>query len=268
MADVLSQLRQWSGSASSNKPADTDVIGSGLADNIRTVQSVIRTYLASQSATVVPSAGVADLSTATGHWVPVSGNSTITGFGTEAAGIEYVVNFTGTPPLIHNSTSFILPGSATVVPDAGAVCVAESLGSGNWKLWGFSRASGAPANMSQITNSISVDVNLNNTGSFFDGPSIAQGTSGTWFVSGKVTVTDSSSAALIAKLWDGTTVVDAGAFQVAGNGFATITLSGIISSPAANLKISVKDSSNTTGKIVANQSGTSKDSTISAIRIA
>lgn len=151
MADIFSTLRAWSGTDSANKPQDSDVIGSGLGPNLRAIQAVIKNYLAGQSSTVSPSAGVADLTTATGHWVPISGNSTITGFGTEAAGIEYIVTFTGTPPLIHNSTSFILPGAATVQAAAGDACVAESLGSGNWKIWGYSKANGTPIVGSSFT---------------------------------------------------------------------------------------------------------------------
>jgi hypothetical protein len=47
-----------------------------------------------------------------------------------------------------------------------------------------------------------------------------------------------------------------------------MTLSGVISSPAGNLRISVKDTSAVTGKILANNTGLSKDSTITAFRIA
>ncbi len=124
--------------------------------------------------------------------------------------------------------------------------------------------------MSPITNSLGSDVALNNTANYFDGPSIAQGTSGTWLVNGTVTLTDTAGAAtFVAKLWDGTTVIDSGAFTTAGaNNNGSIALSGYLATPAANLRISVRDSTSTSGKIQFNQSGNSKDSTISAIRIA
>lgn len=128
---------------------------------------------------------------------------------------------------------------------------------------------GMPA-ATQITNSLGADVNLNNTANYFDGPSVAQGTSGTWFVSGTVTVYDTAGVAqFAAKLWDGTTVIaSAYVYQDNTNGWRTISLSGYLSAPAGNLRISVKDLSSTSGKILFNQSGNSKDSTISAIRIA
>lgn len=121
-----------------------------------------------------------------------------------------------------------------------------------------------------LTNSLSGDVALNNTANYFDGPSVAQGTVGTWFVSGTVSVTDTAGAAgFSAKLWDGTTLISSASTASAGVSFAlSISLSGTISSPAANIRISVKDTSSTSGKILFNNSGNSKDSTITVVRIA
>jgi hypothetical protein len=122
----------------------------------------------------------------------------------------------------------------------------------------------------QLTASLGADVALNNTANYFDGPSIAQGSTGTWYVSGTVTVTDTGgSATFHVKLWDGTTIIASAATTInAATLFNTITLSGYLASPAGNLRISVKDNSNTTGKVLFNQTGNSKDSTISAYRIA
>lgn len=121
-----------------------------------------------------------------------------------------------------------------------------------------------------IHNSLGADVLCNNTSNYFDGPSIAQGTSGTWWVSGSVTLLDTAAtSAFRVKLWDGTTVIDSTQIQGQGANIpTTVHLSGYIVSPAANLKISASDLSATTGKIVFNSSGNSKDSTISAYRIA
>jgi len=125
-------------------------------------------------------------------------------------------------------------------------------------------------NFTPITASLSGDVALNNTANYFDGPSVAQGTSGTWFVSGTVTFTDTLSAVRFnAKLWDGTTVIASASLTTGAASFAgSISLSGYISAPAGNLKISVRDPGSTSGTIYFNISGNSKDSTITAIRIA
>lgn len=120
-----------------------------------------------------------------------------------------------------------------------------------------------------LRNSLGADVALNNTANYFDGPSVAQGTSGTWFASGNVTLTDPVTGAFMyCKLWDGTTVIDSGSVHLTVAQTRVVSLSGFIASPAGNLRISCRDISATTGKILFNDTGNSKDSTITAIRIA
>lgn len=123
---------------------------------------------------------------------------------------------------------------------------------------------------STLTNSLSVDVALNNTANFFDGPSVAQGTSGTWLATGSVTVNDTAGAATLqAKLWDGTSVIASGRALTAGaNNSLILSLSGVLASPAGNLRISVRDASSTSGVISANITGSGMDSTLTVLRIA
>jgi len=119
--------------------------------------------------------------------------------------------------------------------------------------------------LSGITASLGADVNLTNTSNYFDGPSITQGTTGTWLVSGTVTVLNpGGNLQLYAKLWDGTTVIASAATTEIGgaqNG-VSISLSGMIASPAGNLRISVRDLTSTSGVMKYNVTGNSKDSTI------
>lgn len=119
------------------------------------------------------------------------------------------------------------------------------------------------------SNSLVGDVALNNTSNYFDGPSTAQGTSGTFFAVGTVTLLDTAgNAAMFCKLWDGTTVIASGALNTQGaSGVNAMALSGVLASPAANIRISCRDSTATTGKITFNTSGNSKDSTLTAYRI-
>lgn len=118
------------------------------------------------------------------------------------------------------------------------------------------------------TNSLGADVNLNNVSTFFDGPSMAQGTSGTWWASGTVTLLDTALATMVCKLWDGTNAPVATAVATGqANIRVTISLSGVVANPAGNIRISCQDGTNTTGKIIFNASGLSKDSTISGYRI-
>ena len=124
--------------------------------------------------------------------------------------------------------------------------------------------------LTSLTNSLAGAVALNNTANYFDGPSVPQGTTGTWLASGTVTITDTAGIATIdAKLWDGTTVIASARVATGGAAFrATIALSGFLASPAGNLKISVRDTTTVNGFITANDTGNAKDSTITAVRIA
>jgi len=120
------------------------------------------------------------------------------------------------------------------------------------------------------TNSLGADVNLTNTASYFDGPSVAQGTSGKWFASGTVYMNDTATGSGIfyAKLWDGTPVIASGYVVAnAGSQVVGISLSGYIDTPAGNIRISVRDTSTTSGKILYNTTGNSKDCTLTAFRI-
>lgn len=123
--------------------------------------------------------------------------------------------------------------------------------------------------MTSISNSLGADVNMNVTANYFAGPSTAQGTTGTWYASGNVTFNDTAGAATVyCKLWDGTTVIDSDAVNTPGiNAFGSMHLSGVLASPAANIQIGCRDITSTSGVIKFNQTGNSKDSTLTVIRI-
>lgn len=126
-------------------------------------------------------------------------------------------------------------------------------------------------NPSPIANAVTGSpVALNNIALFFDGPSVAQGKTGVWFVSGAVTVWDTAAAARInVQLWDGTTVIASGRAELTGaNLAATVSLSGYLAAPAGNLRISAQDATNTTGQILNDIGSGNNASSISAFRIA
>ena len=83
----------------------------------------------------IASATTTDLGSATAHVVKVTGNTSITSFGSSAQLVApiYVVRFTGTATL-NNTTSLILPQGTNVVTQAGDSLIAEYLGSGFWKV--------------------------------------------------------------------------------------------------------------------------------------
>lgn len=106
----------------------------------------------------IASATTTDLSTVTGDCPDITGTTTITGFGTVAAGVTRKVRFTGALTLTHNGTSLILPGSANITTAANDTAEFESLGSGNWVCLWYKRASGKPIAVafSDVTGSVSV----------------------------------------------------------------------------------------------------------------
>jgi hypothetical protein len=123
--------------------------------------------------------------------------------------------------------------------------------------------------LTTANNALNADVLLNNTATFFDGPSMAQGTSGTWDVKANILLTDAGAGGFFqCKLWDGTSVIAATNVPVSAGSSAGVSLSGILANPAGNIRISVKPGSTTTGKILFNNTGTSKDATIYGSRIA
>lgn len=133
----------------------------------------------------------------------------------------------------------------------------------------YEQVSALLSSMSAAANSLAADVDLSNTGTFFDGPSVAQGTSGTWFASGTVTLLDTAGAAeFFVRLWDGTTTIASGYTKSTGaSAGVTMSLSGFLASPVANLRMSVRDITSTSGKIKYNSTGLTLDSTITVLRI-
>ena len=186
----------------------------------------------------------------------------------QIAGLSTTV---GTVTLVNTGSGltggpFTAIGTISLLSSVGTV---QSVGSGVGLTGGPITTTGSLAvSLTTLANSLSSDVALTNTSSYFDGPSVAQGSSGVWFASGTVTFTDTATARIRAKLWDGTTIADSAESRVdtaAGN--FCMSLSGILTNPSSNIKISVQDNSNTTGKILANATGSAKDSTITVMRI-
>lgn len=99
----------------------------------------------STKGTDIASAGTTNLAAATGVFVHITGTTTITAFGSAAAGVERDLVFDGILTLTHNSTSLILPGGANIATAAGDTATAISEGSGNWRVVSYNRAIPFPA---------------------------------------------------------------------------------------------------------------------------
>jgi hypothetical protein len=91
--------------------------------------------------------GTVDLGSVVSHNVLVSGSTTnITSFGVTASLAEpiYYIQMATAHTLVHNATSLILPGGSNIVTQANDSFFAHYLGSGNWRVRNYSRASVAP----------------------------------------------------------------------------------------------------------------------------
>lgn len=140
------------GTTANDGTGDTLRVGGGkINDNFTELYS----FGGGANSTDIASAATTDLSTATGDYVKVTGTTTITSFGTVAAGAERIVRFAGALTLTHNATSLILPTGANITTAANDVARFRSLGSGNWICIGYMRANGqALAAGSAATESI------------------------------------------------------------------------------------------------------------------
>lgn len=104
-----------------------------IAGGVGSVASATTTDLCATGGVLTPNAGVT-----------VSGNATINGLGSTCLGgaVKLVV-FSGTPTLVHNATSFILPnGGFNISVSPGDSMVAVALGAGNWRVVSYQQASG------------------------------------------------------------------------------------------------------------------------------
>ena len=133
MADVAADLKTWSATASSNSPSGSTAVGTGLDDNLREIQKVIRQDLAN-APTDTASASTTDLGAVASNYVRITGTTTITSFGTVSSGIWKFIRFAGALTLTHNASSLILPGGANITTVAGDCALAVSEGSGNWRV--------------------------------------------------------------------------------------------------------------------------------------
>lgn len=90
----------------------------------------------------VASAATTDLAATPSECIRVTGTTTITALGTAPSGIRKTLRFADALTLTHNGTSLILTTAANILTAANDVAEFISLGSGNWLMTRYVRASG------------------------------------------------------------------------------------------------------------------------------
>lgn len=101
-------------------------------DYLRAAFQIIRGDLATKGADIA-SASTTDLGAIQGLLHDITGTTTITSFGTVAAGIWKMVKYEGALTITHNATSLILLGAENRTTADGDTQILISEGSGNWR---------------------------------------------------------------------------------------------------------------------------------------
>jgi len=128
-ANISNDIGTWSVTSASNQPDSGDT--ADIQSDLQAIQSAVKKIRAIGAD--IASASTVNLAAATGDFVTVTGTTTITAFGTVAAGLRYIIRFSGSLTVTHNGTSLILPSGVSTVVRANDVMIMESLGSGNWR---------------------------------------------------------------------------------------------------------------------------------------
>ncbi len=261
-------VQVWSGTAASNATVDSNInfaegqAPSSLNDSCRAMMASVAVWRDDNIGQLTSSGTTSALTLATNQVATAltSGYTVAFTFGTGvAAGATLAVDGLAAKPLQ------LYPGNNLLGNEFGvgtnSKWIYSSTGTGQW-IWA------CPPAFTTLTNALAADVTLTTT-SFFDGPVVSQGSSGTWLANGQVTVVAGSAAlTIIAKLWDGTSAIASGGVSVGANAAAVIPLSGIITSPAGNLRISTSQPTGASFKIKANFTGIGNtDSVLTAMRI-
>lgn len=253
----------------------------GVVGNLATVNNGVL---------VTSAAGVPSIATAlpSGITIPgmIASNATLSGTPTmpglssgscvNGIGLDSSNNVVKT---VCNSVASSIEVGTTSVTNAGGsdyLLTSGTVGGGTGTLANVSQGYGNSINggalnvgLTSVTNSLGADVAMNNTANYFTGPTVAQGTTGTWLAMGSVSVVDTSgSAEIYCKLWDGTTVISSGRTTTpATTSYSVVALSGYISNPVGDIRISCRDTTSTSGVIAFDGSSNSKDATLTAVRI-
>lgn len=109
------------------------------------------------------------------------------------------------------------------------------------------------------------------TGTYVDILNFAQGTTGVFLAMVNfVLVSTSGTSIPFYKLWDGTTVIASGGINMntlGANARVNVTLSGLITNPAANIKLSVNENNAGATVVKSSSSGSGKDTVLTVVRI-
>ncbi len=265
-------VQVWSQSPASNATADSNInwaegqAPSSVNDSARALMASVAKWRDDNTGTLVTS-GSSSALTVISNQVEAA---LTTGF-TVRATLGTAIGAAATLAVdgLAATSIFTAPSTASLVTtgqfSANQVCAfmfSTGVGPGN----GWVITSASPVSVS-LTNSLGGNTALS-TGAYSDGPSVTQSTFGTWFASGQIVGLCTPNAQVYnVKLWDGTTVINSAQQFADAGAAALIPLSGVITNPTSNIRISAQVGVSVATNMVFNQSGNSKDCTLTAVRI-
>ncbi len=195
----------------------------------------------------------------------LSSGTCSSGLGLDSGNNTILISCPGAAGSIQVGTTSVTSGTNNNILGTGTGTLA-SLTAGN----GITIGASVAVSLSELTNSLSTDTAVAN-GSFTTGPTVAQGTSGTWFASGTISLidTNASNSNYTCKLWDGTSVIASSSnIRAIAGAYTSISLSGYLASPAANIRISCQAANATTTMKAADFAADGNNaSTLSVFRI-
>jgi hypothetical protein len=268
---VVGGLPAWGASTKSTLTTTGDIVYASSANTLARLAVGSTNFMLSVTGGVPAwKASATSVLTTTGDVLYASGANTLARLGIGTT--NFVLGVVGGVPAWIASPTSVLTTTGDILYASGANTLAR-LGVGSdgdvLKLAaGLPSWSSTSTTLTSVEGALSGDVLLNNTANFFDGPSVSL-TAGTWFVVGAVQVTDSAgAAAIVGKLWDGTTVESSGQYGVPSAGFSgQVTLAGIVApGSTTTYKISCRDVSSTSGSILAATPGSSQGNNASYLR--
>lgn len=113
-----------------------------ITDVLKSTGGTLTGALNEAPALILASAATVDISTQNSNNLTITGTTTITSFGTAAAGVIRRLVFSGALTLTHNASSLILPGAENIVTAAGDTAEFLSLGAGSWRCTVYQKANG------------------------------------------------------------------------------------------------------------------------------
>ncbi len=264
-------VQVWSQAPASNATSDTNInwaegmAPSAVNDSARALMASVARWRDDNNGTLITSGTSSALTLVTNQVEGslTNGYTVCFQFGTGvAAGATLAVDgLTATPLQLYPGHNLL---GTEFSAGSNACWTYSTSGTGQW-IWKCQPA------FTTITNVLAGDATYSTTG-FTDGPSVSQGSSGTWFASGTITIASTlATQAHYVKLWDGTTAMAVTSVTnsfVSAGGTASASLSGIITAPAGNIRMSARIvSGGSASKIKANASGDAVDSVLTVVRI-